>query len=313
MFKGYVLGWSAPTYVSPRAFEEAVHHCGGYDPSSVYLYHSGTFASRVNLKVAGVQDAGVFVRQIGKDHQAGDVLFALVLERKRAGSLETYPDVIFRLPMEFQYPASIDFVNARFPLTRSELEQEMDSVRELLPSVAVLKRMTRHITRNGAVALRKGGGAYFIPEARSHLIEKVENTVFVLGGEIMKFAVTGQEYELKTIFESLRDQFGMMVAQLKVRAAQAKRDRTRENVQKELLELIDTVSIYKDILGSYASQLDTIFESAKRSLVESLSIQPVQGNTSNRSEEDPVVGLPTLFDEKELRLLREVTRGVRTA
>jgi hypothetical protein len=138
----------------------------------------------------------------------------------------------------------------------------------------VLARLARTITRSGAVALRKGGGAYFIPSVRNDLVDRVENTVFALGGDTMKFAVTGQDYELKTIFESLRDQFGMMVGQLRMRAAQAKRDSTRENVQRELAELINTVSVYRDILGSYASQLDTIFEAAKRSLIESIAITP---------------------------------------
>jgi hypothetical protein len=146
------------------------------------------------------------------------------------------------------------------------------------------------------------------------LVDQVENTVFVLGGDTMKFAVTGQDYELKTIFDSLRDQFGVMVAQLRMRAAQAKRERTKENVQRELAELIDTISVYKDILGSYASQLDAIFETAKRSLIESLSIQPVHSaKLSDHSGEDPVVGQPPLFDEKELKLVQEVCRGIRTA
>ena len=313
MFKGYVLGWSAPTYVSPKAFEEALHHCGGYDPNSVYMYHANTFASRVNARVRQRPDAGVFARQVGRDGD-GNILFALVLERKLPQSLETYPDVVFRLPIEFRNPAEIILVDHRFPLTRQELELELESVRQLVPSASVLARLARTITRRGAVALRKGGGAYFIPSAMQELVDQVENTVFVLGGDTMKFAVTGQDYELKTIFDSLRDQFGVMVAQLRMRAAQAKRERTKENVQRELAGLIDTVSVYRDILGSYASQLDIIFETAKRSIIESLSIQPVQSaKLSDHSGDDPVVRQSSLFDEKELKLVQEVCRGIRTA
>jgi hypothetical protein len=274
MFKGYVLGWSAPTYVSPDLFMEAARHVGGYDAASVCMYHSGAFASRVNHLVRQRRDVGVFVRQIGRNPQAYEVLYSLVLEKKNPDSLETYPDVVFSLPLDLHGTALVRFVDHRFPLGQDELRLELDRIREQVPSASVLARLARQITRRGAVALRKGGGAYFIPAVRNDLLETVELTILALRGDLMKFAVTGQEYELKTIFESLRDQFEVMVAQLRMRAAQAKRDKTVENVQRELTELIDTVSIYKEILGSYASQLDIIFETAKRSLIESIAIAP---------------------------------------
>jgi hypothetical protein len=274
MFKGYVLGWSTPTYVSPDLFIEAARHVGGYDTTSICMYHSGAFASRVNHLVRQRRDAGVFVRQIGRNHQTYEVLYSLVLEKKNPDSLETYPNVVFSLPLDLHGTALVRFVDHRFPLGQDELQRELDRIREQVPSASVLARLARRITRRGAVALRKGGGAYFIPAVRNDLLEMVELTIHALQGDLMKFAVTGQEYELRTIFESLRDQFGIMVTQLRLRAVRAKRDKTVENVQRELTEIIDTISIYKDILGSYASQLDIIFETAKRSLIESIAITP---------------------------------------
>ena len=275
VFKGHVVGWTAPTYVSVGAFTEASGYVGGYDASSVYLYHSNTFASRINQMVRD-NGGGVFVRQIGKDYRQGEVLFSLVLEKKFPDSLKTYPDVVFRLPMDINQQPRVVHVGPMFPVSKDTLQFELEQVCQQVCSASVIAKMVRYITRRGALALRKGGGAYFIPSARGHLLELVENTLFALDGEVMKFAVTGQDYELKTIFESLKEHFRMMVGQLRMRALQAKREKTQERLHKELAELIDTVSIYKDILGSYSDQLDAILEQSKRELVESLSIKPVQ-------------------------------------
>jgi hypothetical protein len=215
--------------------------------------------------------AGVFVRQIRKDKNGA--LFSLVLERKQPDSLETYPDVTFRIPLNPTQPAEVLSVDRRFSMSLSELQALLDSARSKMCSAAVLAKLARYITRHGAVSLRKGGGAYFIPQVYYSLVDTVEHTVEALGGEVMKFAVTGQDYELKTVFESFKEQFQATVTQIRLRAEKAKREKTHEKLGQELAEIINIVSVYKDILSVYAQELDQIFDTAKRTVLQALSIQ----------------------------------------
>jgi hypothetical protein len=270
-FKGYVVGWAAPTYVPMTSFLRASHHTNGYDVSVVYNYHASAFASTVDRIVRQRRQAGVFVRQIRKDKHS--VLFSLVLERKQQDSLETYPDVTFRIPLDPTRRAEVLSVDRRFSMTLSELQALLDSARSKMCSAAVLAKLARYITRHGAVSLRKGGGAYFIPQVYYSLVDTVERTLEELGGETMRFAVTGQDYELKTIFESFKEQFQTAVAQLRLRAEKAKREKTHEKLGQELAEIINIVSVYKDILSAYTRELDQIFDAAKRTVLQALSIQ----------------------------------------
>ena len=276
-FKGYVVGWAAPTYVPLTSFLNASQHTNGYDVSVVYNYHASAFASAVDRIVRQRRKAGVFVRQIRKNKDS--VLFSLVLERKQPDSLETYPDVTFRIPLDPTQPAGVLSVDSRFPMRQSELQTLLDNTRSEMCSAAVLAKLARYITRHGAVSLRKGGGAYFIPQVYYSLVDTVERTLEELGGETMRFAVTGQDYELKTVFESFKEQFQTTVTQLRLRAEKAKREKTHERLGQELAEIINIVSVYKDILSAYAQELDQIFDTAKRTVLQALSIQ------SDRPEE----------------------------
>jgi hypothetical protein len=280
-FKGYVVGWAAPTYVPMTSFLRASHHTNGYDVSVVYNYHASAFASTVDRIVRQRRQAGVFVRQIRKDKHS--VLFSLVLERKQQDSLETYPDVTFRIPLDPTRRAEVLSVDRRFSMTLSELQALLDSARSKMCSAAVLAKLARYITRHGAVSLRKGGGAYFIPQVYYSLVDTVERTLEELGGETMRFAVTGQDYELKTIFESFKEQFQTAVAQLRLRAEKAKREKTHEKLGQELAEIINIVSVYKDILSAYTRELDQIFDAAKRTVLQALSIQSDRQQTSQSS------------------------------
>ena len=281
-FKGYVVGWAAPTYVPLTSFLSASQHTGGYDVSVVYNYHANAFASAVDEIVHKRKKAGVFVRQIRKDKNG--VLFSLVLERKQPDSLETYPDVTFRIPPDPTQPAGVLSVDRRFPMSQSELQALLDNARSEMCSAAVLAKLARYITKHGAVSLRKGGGAYFIPQVYYSLVDTVERTVEALDGETMKFAVTGQDYELKTVFESFKEQFQSTVTQLRLRAEKAKREKTHEKLGQELAEIINTVSVYRDILGAYAQELDQIFDTAKRTVLQALSIQSDRTGESEQTD-----------------------------
>jgi hypothetical protein len=276
-FKGYVVGWAAPTYVPMTSFLSASQHTNGYDVSVVYNYHASAFASVIDEIVRKRRKAGVFVRQIRKDKNGA--LFSLVLERKQPDSLETYPDVTFRIPLNPTQPAEVLSVDHRFSMSLSELQALLNDTRSKMCSAAVLAKLARYITKHGAVSLRKGGGAYFIPQMYYSLVDTVERTVEALGGEVMKFAVTGQDYELKTVFESFKEQFQTTVTQLRLRAEKAKREKTHEKLGQELAEIINTVSVYKDILSAYAQELDQIFDTAKRTVIQAMSIQ------TNRTDE----------------------------
>lgn len=286
--KGYVFGWHAPTYVDASRFERAAQLAGGYDRAYVCDYHAKNYLARVRsqarLGAHELSESRLFLRKLKRE---GTVFrYAVVREFPHAEPVEERVVLVFKLGSE----TGVEYVYPRFLVDLHRLERELNDVLHHVCTASVSARMARRITEMGAVPLRKGGGAYFVPAALPQVMEYVESVICALDGSVMKFGVTGLDFELDTIFEAFRDSFQLAVHTLRQRAIQAKQQKTVERVTNEFSELMQIAEVYRDILQKYQGDLDQIIDTAKRGILSAVSIP-----------EKPQPA-PTLFETEELVL-----------
>lgn len=274
--KGYVFGWSVPTYVDAQTFERAVSVAGGFDRSYTSSYHAKRYAARVRAAyLASVKDGSdLFLRRLKRE---GDLFrYALVLEKPDRDPVHEQVVVIFHLGGS----VGVDYVHPHFPIAESALRNELQHALQYICSASVAATMARHIVRRGAVALRKGGGAYFVPAALEELLEYVQSVVSALGGDTMKFGVTGLEFEQEAIFEAFRESFHAAMTELNRRALEAKRQKTMDRITAEFERLLEIGELYRDILDVYREQVDSVIRTAKRGLISTLGIDASPSHTS---------------------------------
>lgn len=268
--KGYVFGWSAPTYVDSERFEEAAERAGGYDRAYVNNYHAKNYLLRVRSLARpggdGMPYYRLFLRKLQRD---GNVFrYAIVRESPHTDPVEETVVVVFKLGGE----TGVEYVHPQFPLSSYRLEQELNDVLHHVCTASVAARMARRITDMGAVPLRKGGGAYFVPAALPQVLDYVESVVSALNGSVMKFGVTGLDFELDTIFEAFRESFQLAVNTLRQRVAQAKQQKTLDRLTDEFSDLLQIAEVYRDILQNYQGDLDAIIDTAKRGILSAIGI-----------------------------------------
>lgn len=280
--KGYVFGWSAPTYVNAQQFEAASRLAGGFDRTYVSNYHAKNYIDRVRavLHELGIYSADTYRLFLRKLQREGSVFrYAIVRERLHSDPVEETVVVVFKLGGEI----GVEYVHPQLQSGRDRLEQALFDVLHHVCTASVAARMVRNIVDRGAVPLRKGGGAYFVPAAIPDVLDYVESVISALGGTVMKFGVTGMEFELETIFDAFRESFHMAVNELRRRALEAKQQKTLDRIAGEFTELMQIAEVYRGILEGYQGQLDAIIETAKRGILSAVGIEHTHGD-NGRSE-----------------------------
>ena len=282
MLKGYVFGWSAPTYVDAVTFDRAAQAAGGYSRSYVHNYHAKRYLDEVR-SLYRADNTELFLRKLQRD--AGVARYAIVLEDRSVHPVQERVVVVFKLGAE----VGVEYVAPGF-VDENSLNRALNGVLSHVCTASVMASMVRHITDHGAIPLRKGGGAYFVPAQMQHVLDYVQQVVSILGGSVMKFGVTGLKFELETIFLAFRESFHMAVTELKRRMEEAKRDRTVQRLEDQFQGLLEIAEVYKDILVDYQTELEGIIHTAKRGIVQAISI-----------DECTVLPNRSLFELEEIR------------
>lgn len=268
--KGFVFGWSAPTYVPSSRFIRAAELAGGFDRSYVSNYHAKAFLTNLKLYMQDnqLQEAGsdLFLRKLRRE--GGVFRYAVVRESRYTEPVDESVVVVFALGGD----GAVEYVKGSFPVSKEELQRLLDHSTQEVCTASVLAVMARRIVDMGAVPLRKGGGAYFAPAALPRVLEYVESVVGSLDGTLVKFGVTGMEFELAAIFDAFSEYFHLATGELRKRLLLAKQQKTLDRVAAEFHKLMEIAEVYRDLLEGYRYQLDVIVDHARQGVIGAISI-----------------------------------------
>jgi hypothetical protein len=211
---------------------------------------------------------GRIIRKLRRD--AGALYFQLTKEYL------TSKEILYSREAEL----SLDMVTGAIGGDMPELIQE---AKKLLDE-HLAKRLTSDLTRliqhiyddhrADLIPIREAGGAYFVPDKHSFLVDKTRTLLQEIGGKLRSFAVRlGSADTAESVADSLSDYLLELINQFKMSCEDVSRKDAFERREAKIGELKQKLATYSGLLSGYADLIKDEINKAESVLLEKMAME----------------------------------------